>query len=191
MLDVLYEHKDVMFVVKPAGIESQTSRRLEPDMVSEIKNYLHRKAQLKRHLQHLKLTLPVRIVDGDYVPERFYALAKGLEDLPERGLRCQKCIGHRLEETFRIALQQPERPDYVCTTLTISPHKDAVFINTKGTELAQQYGIAWLPTDFKKKGGYQRSIVLSREYDLYRQNFCGCVYSRLEAERREKEMASS
>ena len=114
-----------------------------------------------------------------------------LEELPERGLRCQKCIGHRLEETFRVALQQPERPDFVCTTLTISPHKDAVFINTRGTELAEQYGIAWLPTDFKKKGGYQRSIVLSREYDLYRQNFCGCVYSRLEAERREKEMASS
>ena len=147
--------------------------------------------ELKRLVQELPLGHPVRIVDGDYVPERFYALAKGLEDLPERGLRCQKCIGHRLEETFRIALQQPERPDYVCTTLTISPHKDAVFINTKGTELAQQYGIAWLPTDFKKKGGYQRSIVLSREYDLYRQNFCGCVYSRLEAERREKEMASS
>ena len=159
--------------------------------ISPESEYLHRKAELKRLVQELPLGHPVRIVDGDYVPERFYALAKGLEDLPERGLRCQKCIGHRLEETFRIALQQPERPDYVCTTLTISPHKDAVFTNTKGTELAQQYGIAWLPTDFKKKGGYQRSIVLSREYDLYRQNFCGCVYSRLEAERREKEMASS
>lgn len=81
-------------------------------------------------------------------------------------------------------------PDFVCTTLTISPHKDAVFINTRGAELAEQYGIPWLPTDFKKKGGYQRSIVLSREYDLYRQNFCGCVYSRLEAERREKQEAS-
>ena len=122
--------------------------------ISPESEYLHRKAELKRLVQELPLGHPVRIVDGDYVPERFYALAKGLEDLPERGLRCQKCIGHRLE-------------------------------------LAQQYGIAWLPTDFKKKGGYQRSIVLSREYDLYRQNFCGCVYSRLEAERREKEMASS
>ena len=159
--------------------------------ISPEAEYLHRKAELCRLVQELPLGNPVTVVDGDYLPERFYALAKGLEQEPERGARCQKCIGHRLEETFRAAVALEISPDFVCTTLTISPHKDAVFINTRGAELAEQYGIPWLPTDFKKKGGYQRSIVLSREYDLYRQNFCGCVYSRLEAERREKEMASS
>ena len=114
-------------------------------------------------MQELPLGNPVTVVDGDYLPERFYALAKGLEQEPERGARCQKCIGHRLEETFRAAAALEVLPDFVCTTLTISPHKDAVFINTRGTELAEQYGIPWLPTDFKKKGGYQRSIVLSAE----------------------------
>ncbi len=158
--------------------------------ISPEAEYLHRKAELCRLVQELPLGNPVTVVDGDYLPERFYALAKGLEQEPERGARCQKCIGHRLEETFRAAAALEISPDFVCTTLTISPHKDAVFINTRGAELAEQYGIPWLPTDFKKKGGYQRSIVLSREYDLYRQNFCGCVYSRLEAERREKQEAS-
>lgn len=161
-----------------------------PNIAPEAE-YLHRKAELQRLVREMPLGNPVTVLDGDYFPERFYALAKGLEQEPERGARCQKCIGHRLEETFRTAAQQPQLPDFVCTTLSISPHKDAVFINTAGNALAAQYGISWLPSDFKKKGGYQRSIVLSREYDLYRQNFCGCVYSRLEAERREKEMASS
>ena len=145
------------------------------------------KAELKRLVQTMPLSHPVTILDGDYAPERFYALAKGLEQEPERGARCQKCIGHRLEETFRAAAALEVGPDFVCTTRTISPHKDAVWINTRGAELAEQYGIPWLYTDFKKKGGYQRSIALSREYDLYRQNFCGCVYSRLEAERREQQ----
>ena len=103
-----------------------------------------------RLVQELPLGNPVTVVDGDYLPERFYALAKGLEQEPERGARCQKCIGHRLEETFRAAAALEVLPDFVCTTLTISPHKDAVFINTRGAELAEQYGIPWLPTDFKK-----------------------------------------
>ncbi len=157
-----------------------------PNIAPEAE-YLHRKAELKRLVQTMPLSHPVTILDGDYAPERFYALAKGLEQEPERGARCQKCIGHRLEESFRAAAMQTPAPDFVCTTLTISPHKDAVWINTRGAELAQQSGIPWLYTDFKKKGGYQRSIALSREYDLYRQNFCGCVYSRLEAERREQQ----
>lgn len=146
-----------------------------PNIAPE-EEYFHRKAELKRLVQEMPLEHPVKIVDGDYFPERFYVLAKGLEHEPERGLRCQKCIAHRLEETFRAALG--EMPDFVCTTLTISPHKDAPFINETGRTLAEQYGIPWLFSDFKKKSGYQRSIVLSREYDLYRQNFCGCVYSK-------------
>lgn len=165
-----------------------------PNIAPEAE-YLHRKAELKRLMQQLPLEHPVEVLDGDYEPERFFALAKGLEQEPERGMRCQKCIRHRLEETFRVASLRVEKPDFVCTTLTISPHKDASFINTAGAELAQQYGVPWLFSDFKKKGGYQRSIVLSREYDLYRQSFCGCVYSkavhdRLEAARGEAELNS-
>lgn len=140
--------------------------------------YLHRKEELRRLVQELPLGHPVTIMDGDYFPERFDALAKGLEHERERGARCQNCIGHRLEETFRSAAALEQKPDFVCTTLTISPHKDAAFINETGAALAEQYGIPWLYSDFKKKGGYQRSIVLSREYALYRQNFCGCVYSK-------------
>ncbi len=127
------------------------------------------------------------IQDGDYAPERFYALAKGLEKEPERGLRCQRCIGHRLEKTFAAAKKLDRLPDFVGTTLTISPHKDAEFINACGSSLAEQYGVPWLFSDFKKKGGYLRSIALSKEYDLYRQSFCGCVYSKAEAAQRETE----
>lgn len=152
-----------------------------PNIAPE-EEYLHRKAELKRLVQEMPLGHPVKIVDGDYFPERFYGLAKGLEREPERGFRCQRCIRHRLEETFRAAAELENTPDFVCTTLTISPHKDAPFINETGRVLAEQYGVPWLFSDFKKKGGYQRSIVLSREYDLYRQNFCGCVYSKQNSE---------
>ena len=98
--------------------------------ISPEAEYLHRKAELCRLVQELPLGNPVTVVDGDYLPERFYALAKGLEQEPERGARCQKCIGHRLEEAFRAAAALEISPDFVCTTLTISPHKDAVFINS-------------------------------------------------------------
>lgn len=154
--------------------------------ISPSSEYAHRREELRRLVQQMPLGNPVTIIDGDYAPERFYTLAKGLEQEPERGLRCQKCIGHRLEETFRAAKQLPVPPDFVGTTLTISPHKDAAFINACGAALADQFGIPWLFSDFKKKGGYLRSIALSKEYDLYRQAFCGCVYSKLEAEQRKK-----
>lgn len=148
-----------------------------PNIVPQVE-YLHRKEELCRLIQEMPHQNAVRVIDGDYVPERFYTLAKGLEQEPERGTRCQKCISHRLEETFLAAVQQPVQPDFVCTTLSISPHKDAYFINEEGERLAKLYGIPWLFSDFKKKGGYQRSIVLSKEYELYRQNYCGCVFSK-------------
>lgn len=119
--------------------------------ISPESEYLHRKAELKRLVQELPLGHPVRIVDGDYVPERFYALAKGLEDLPERGLRCQKCIGHRLEETFRIALQQPERPDYVCTTLTISPTRTPFSSIQRERNLRSSTALHGCPRILRKK----------------------------------------
>ncbi|MCD8220083.1 MAG: epoxyqueuosine reductase QueH [Ruminococcus sp.] len=145
--------------------------------------YQHRREELRRLVRTLPTVYPVQVVDGDYLPERFFVLAKGAEDEPERGARCQKCIRHRLEETFRTAAALEQKPDFVCTTLSISPHKDAVYINSAGAELAVQYVIPWLYADFKKKGGYQRSITLSREYALYRQDFCGCVYSKATRDR--------
>ncbi len=146
--------------------------------IAPMSEYLYRKEELLRLAQTQPHDHPVCFIDGDYVPEQFYTLAKGYEHEPERGVRCQKCLYHRLEETFRAAKGLAQPPDFVCTTLSISPHKDAAFLNAAGETLAQQYGIPWLYSDFKKKGGYQRSIVLSREYDLYRQDYCGCVYSK-------------
>lgn len=149
--------------------------------------YLYRLSEVRRLISELPLENSVEVVDGEYHPERFLELAKGLENEPERGERCRRCIGLRLTETVQQAALSGA--DFVTTTLSISPHKDAAFINEKGAELCEKYGASWLYSDFKKKGGYLRSIELSKEYDLYRQDFCGCVYSR-EARRREKEAAA-
>ena len=116
----------------------------------------------------------------DQLQQRASVKVIRLEQEPERGLRCQKCIAHRLEATIQQAKLQ--QADYVTTTLSISPHKDALFINTTGAKLAETYGVSWLYADFKKKGGYLQSIALSKEYQLYRQDFCGCVYSRMQRE---------
>ena len=118
----------------------------------------------------------ISILEGDYDPKVFYEMAKGMEDLKEGGERCKKCFELRLRETARIAKEQ--KFDYFTTTLTISPLKNADVLNEVGEMAGQAVGIAFLPSDFKKKEGYKRSIELSKEYNLYRQNYCGCVYSR-------------
>ncbi|MCM1153852.1 MAG: epoxyqueuosine reductase QueH [Roseburia sp.] len=118
---------------------------------------------------------PIDIIEGDYEPECFYRIAKGLEQCPEGGERCFACYELRLRETAERA--KAGDYDYFATTLTISPLKNAAKLNEIGEKLAAEYGVDWLPSDFKKRGGYQRSIVLSKEYDLYRQDYCGCVYS--------------
>lgn len=118
----------------------------------------------------------IQVIEGDYEPQRFYEIAKGLERCPEGGERCFACYALRLRETAMRA--KAGDFDYFTTTLSISPLKNAAKLNEIGETLAGEYGIRWLPSDFKKKGGYQRSIELSKEYDLYRQNYCGCVYSR-------------
>ncbi len=117
----------------------------------------------------------ISVIEGDYEPEIFYAAAKGLEQCPEGGERCFACYELRLRKTAELAKELEQ--DYFTTTLTISPLKNAAKLNEIGESLAQQYQIPWLPSDFKKKNGYKRSIELSTEYDLYRQNYCGCVYS--------------
>lgn len=119
---------------------------------------------------------PISIVEGDYVPQVFYEMAKGLEQCPEGGERCFKCYELRLRETACMA--EKGGYDYFTTTLTISPLKNAIKLNEIGMALSEEYDVAWLPSDFKKKEGYKRSVELSKEYDLYRQDYCGCVYSR-------------
>ena len=125
---------------------------------------------------------PVKLIEGHYDPQEFFQMAKGLEDLPEGGERCFKCYRLRMEEAAKLA--EEGGYDYFTTTLSISPLKNAAKINEIGQELAEIYHVQHLPSDFKKKNGYKRSIELSHEYDLYRQNYCGCVYSRREAENR-------
>lgn len=124
---------------------------------------------------------PITIVEGDYIPQEFYEIAKGLEQCPEGGERCFACYELRLKKTAQLAAEQGF--DYFATTLTISPLKNAPKLNEIGERLAAEYGVAWLPSDFKKKNGYKRSIELSAEYDLYRQDYCGCIYSKVEREK--------
>lgn len=123
---------------------------------------------------------PIDIVEGDYEPERFYEMAKGYENCPEGGERCFRCFDLRLRKTAELAFAGGF--DYFATTLTISPLKNAAKINEIGQALSGEYGIPWLPSDFKKKNGYKRSIELSAEYELYRQNYCGCAFSKAERE---------
>ena len=123
----------------------------------------------------------IQVIEGDYDPGIFYQIAQGLEQCPEGGERCFRCFDLRLRETARRAAQ--EDFDYFATTLTISPLKNAAKLNEIGQALASEYQIPWLPSDFKKKNGYKRSIELSDIYGLYRQDYCGCAYSKAERER--------
>ena len=116
-----------------------------------------------------------------------------MEREPERGARCTACFKLRLEETAAFAsrwnIEHPEEKyDYYCTSLSISPLKDADILNKLGEEMGEKYGIAFLPSDFKKKGRYQRSVELSKQHGLYRQDFCGCEFSRAESIRRKKKL---
>lgn len=135
-----------------------------------------RYAEQKRLIEALPSKHTIKLVCGEYDYNDFLKIAKGYEDVPEGGERCFRCYRMRLESTAKLAKEQGF--DYFCTTLSISPLKNSQKINEIGYEVAEKYGIKWLPSDFKKKEGYKRSIELSREYQLYRQNFCGCVFSK-------------
>ncbi|MBQ6787174.1 MAG: epoxyqueuosine reductase QueH [Lachnospiraceae bacterium] len=127
----------------------------------------------------------IDVIEGDYEPATFYEIAKGLEQCPEGGERCFACYELRLLKTAILA--QEGQYDYFSTTLTISPLKNAQKLNEIGERLSLEYQIPWLVSDFKKKNGYKRSIELSAEYDLYRQDYCGCIYSIQERERIKQE----
>lgn len=141
--------------------------------ISPESEFEFRLSELKRLVK--ELGLDITVIEEPYDSAPFFALAKGLEDLPERGERCRKCIEYRLR--MAAAKAKELGSDYFTTTLTISPHKDCTFINECGGRISEECGIPYLYSDFKKHDGYKHSIQLSKEYNLYRQNYCGCVYS--------------
>lgn len=147
--------------------------------------FVKRTEELKRLLREMPVKHPVSFLEGVYEPERFYAMAKGLEQVPEGGERCFRCYRLRLEEAAKAAREGGY--DYFTTTLSISPLKNAEKLNAIGGELAGQYQVPYLYSDFKKKDGYKRSIQLSAQYGLYRQDYCGCVFSQREREAQKAE----
>ena len=144
--------------------------------ITEEDEYQKRIQELKRFVSMYQTKYKIDILEGKYEPEKWWEISKGLENEPERGKRCYKCYELRLEETAKVA-EEFNFP-YFCTTLTLSPHKNANWINEIGEKLDQNYKPHYLYSDFKKKNGYKRSIELSKEYDLYRQDYCGCIFSK-------------
>jgi predicted adenine nucleotide alpha hydrolase (AANH) superfamily ATPase len=143
--------------------------------------YYTRVEEQKKFIERFPAKNKIDFVEGNFDKDRFYSMAKGLENAPEGGERCFLCYEQRLRKTAEEAKRLGF--DYFATTLTISPLKNAAKLNEIGFALEQELGIRWLPSDFKKKEGYKQSTLLSAEYGLYRQDFCGCVYSKLERER--------
>lgn len=151
--------------------------------ISASEEYRKRVQEQKRLIEAYNAKLPeqpIRVREGEYEPELFYRISKGLEQCPEGGERCFRCFDLRLRRTVQEACKGGY--DYFGTTLTISPMKNAEKLNEIGRALEGEYGVAWLPSDFKKKNGYKRSIELSARYELYRQDYCGCAFSRAERE---------
>ena len=144
--------------------------------ISPKEEYEHRKAEQIRLINQKKWKNPVKFMDCDYDNDLFESAVKGLEGEVEGGARCKICFSLRLSKTAQLAKEN--NFDYFVTTLSISPLKNAALLNEIGENLSKKYDIKYLPSDFKKREGYKRSIELSREFDLYRQDFCGCVYSK-------------
>lgn len=153
--------------------------------ITEKEEYEKRKNELKRLIAEKPFRYPVKMIDGDYSPQIFFDMAKGMENIAEGGERCFLCYEIRLRETARLAKELDF--EYFCTTLSVSPHKNAAKLNELGGRLSDEYKIPYLYSDFKKRNGYKRSIELSAQYGLYRQNYCGCIYSRIQAEKKEQE----
>lgn len=152
--------------------------------IAPYEEYEKREAELRRLVSQMHFTHPVELLPCSYNGQAFVEAARGLEGEPEGGKRCEACFRLRLEYAAKEAARL--HFDYYTTTLTISPMKNARLLNQLGEELGEKYGVAHLPSDFKKKDGYKRSIELSKEYGLYRQDYCGCAFSRAQRQR-EKE----
>ena len=175
-----------------APCSSATLERIQQDYEVDIfyynpniepeAEYRKRAAEEERFVREFRPDGGVRVITAEYDHEAFERIAKGREDLPERGERCYLCYELRMRRTAEYAKEQGY--DCFTTSLSISPYKNARWINEIGERLAEETGVGFLHSDFKKKDGYRRSIELSREYRLYRQDYCGCVYSRMERERK-------
>ena len=152
-----------------------------PNIAPE-EEFLCRAEEQRRLIVELPHAHEIQFRCGEYESETFEALARGLEDMPEGGERCTRCFRLRLGKTAALAAR--EGFDYFTTTLSISPLKDAQRLNAIGGELAEQFGVAYLFSDFKKKNGYKRSCELSVQYELYRQDYCGCRFSQMEREKK-------
>lgn len=146
--------------------------------ISTEEEYSLRLSEQRRLIAQMPKVNSITLIEGEYRPQDFSDVAKGLETSPERGPRCHKCYRLRLRHSAEIASEV--NADYFATTLTLSPLKDANVINEIGENIAKDSGVNYLCSDFKKKEGYKQSIELSARYNLYRQNFCGCIYSKRE-----------
>ena len=153
--------------------------------ISPKDEYERRARELIRLGEDMGLAKNVSFLKSDYDPQRFYELTRGLEDLPEGGERCKICYTMRLQATAKAAAEGGF--DLFTTTLSISPHKNAELLCTIGGELSEKYGVEYLYSDFKKRNGYKRSCELSEKYGLYRQDFCGCIFSKLERDKKDNE----
>ena len=150
--------------------------------ISPKEEYDFRANELRRLINLMGLEGRVSLICADYDPNPFEALAKGKEELAEGGARCSDCYRLRLSETARLAKEGGF--DYFTTTLSISPYKNALWLNTIGAEEAEKQSVKYLFSDFKKKNGYKRSCELSEIYGLYRQNYCGCIYSKIQSDKK-------
>lgn len=151
--------------------------------ITEETEYRKRVEEQKRFIKQFQTKYPVSFIEGDYNPQCFFESAKGYEKAPEGGERCFRCYELRLREAGRVAKEG--KFDYFTTTLSISPLKNAQKLNEIGERLSKEWDVSYLYSDFKKKEGYKRSIALSAEYDLYRQDYCGCIFSKKTRNREE------
>ena len=148
--------------------------------IDTLEEYNKRLLELEKFLSSFKTKYPVSLVVADHRSEEFKKMSNGLENEPERGIRCYECYKLRLSETANVA--EENNFDYFATSLTLSPYKNSKWLNEIGEELGKNIQTNYLYSDLKKKNGYKRSIELSKEYDLYRQDYCGCIYSRKQRE---------
>lgn len=153
--------------------------------IAPYEEYQKREAELRKLVSQMEMVHPVELLPCDYDGQAFVEAARGLEKEPEGGKRCEECFRLRLRYAAREAARLGF--DYYTTTLSISPLKNAPLLNQLGEEIGAEFGVVHLPSDFKKKNGYKRSVELSKEYNLYRQDYCGCVFSKAQRQREKEE----
>ena len=168
VLEYLNQYFDITVFFYNPNIDSDTE-------------YRYRANEEIRLIEEMGLSDTVAYTEGEYSPDDFYSAVRGHEELPEGGARCVKCFELRLEESAKRA--QSGGFDYFTTTLSISPLKNSALLNAIGKKMSEKYGVSYLYSDFKKKNGYKRSVELYHEHNLYRQNYCGCSFSKKQAKR--------